>query len=187
MLRIKVYEKTHLLESAVYLAEHRASYDLLTSTLNRRAIVPVIDDQISLCERKGIPACVAMIDLDRFKSINDKYGHLIGDDVLSVLAKRIQTAIRDSDKLGRYGGEEFLLLLPATTIDMGMKLMERIREDIATAPWGDIAKGVSMTISCGITEIKPSDTNLDVIARADQALYEAKHQGRNRVCSFLKD
>lgn len=182
MLRIKMYERTHSLENAVFEAEHLATHDLLTGTLNRRVIVPAIDDQISLCKRKGIPACVVMIDLDRFKSVNDKFGHLVGDDVLRMLAKRISGMIRDIDKFGRYGGEEFLLLLPHTSIDLGLTMMERIREDIASAPWSEIAKGVHMTISCGITEVRPSDTNLDVIARADHALYEAKHKGRNRVC-----
>lgn len=184
MLRIKMYERTHSLEKAVFEAEHLATHDLLTGTLNRRVIVPAIDDLITLCKRKEIPACVVMIDLDRFKSINDKYGHLIGDDVLRMLAKRIKGMIRDIDKFGRYGGEEFLLLLPATTIDLGLVMIERIREGIASAPWGEITKGVHMTISCGITEIKPSDTDLDVIARADHALYKAKHNGRNRVCSL---
>jgi diguanylate cyclase (GGDEF)-like protein len=185
MLRIKMYERTHSLESAVFEAEHLATHDLLTGTLNRRVIVPALNEQISLCKRKGIAACVVMIDLDRFKLVNDKYGHLVGDDVLRMLAKRINSMIRDIDKFGRYGGEEFLLLLPHTTIDLGLKMMERIREDIASAPWSEIAQGVHMTISCGVTEIKPSDIDLDVIARADQALYEAKHKGRNRVCSLV--
>jgi diguanylate cyclase (GGDEF)-like protein len=184
MLRDKMYERTHSLENAVYEAEHLATHDLLTGVLNRRVIVPAIDEQIALCKRKEIPACVVMIDLDRFKSVNDKYGHLIGDDVLRMLAIRINGMIRDVDKFGRYGGEEFLLLLPATTLDLGLITMERIREDIASAPWSEIAKGIRMTISCGVTEVKPSDTNSDVIARADQALYDAKHKGRNRVCSL---
>jgi diguanylate cyclase (GGDEF)-like protein len=186
MLRLKIYERTHSLESAVFEAEHLATHDLLTGTLNRRVIVPALSEQISLCKRKGIPACVVMIDLDRFKSVNDKFGHLVGDDVLRMLAKRINGMIRDIDKFGRYGGEEFLLLLPATTIDLGLIMAERIREDIASAPWSKIAQGVHMTISCGVTEIKPSDIDLDVIARADHALYEAKHKGRNRVCSLVK-
>ncbi len=184
MLRDKMYERTHSLESAVYAAEHLATHDLLTGILNRRVIVPAIDEQIALCKRKEIPACVVMIDLDRFKSVNDKYGHLVGDNVLRMIAKRISSMIRDIDKFGRYGGEEFLLLLPATSIDPGLIMAERIREDIASAPWSEIAKGIHMTISCGITEVKPSDSNLDVIARADLALYEAKHKGRNRVCSL---
>ena len=185
ILRIKMYERTHSLESAVFEAEHLATHDLLTGTLNRRVIVPAIDELITFCRRKQIPACVAMIDLDRFKSVNDKYGHLVGDDVLRMIAKRVNGMIRDIDKFGRYGGEEFLLLLPATTIDPGLNIMERIREDIARAPWGEIAQGVHMTISCGVTEIKPADTSLEVIARADRALYEAKHKGRNRVCSLV--
>ncbi len=185
ILREKINERTRSLESAVYEAEHLATHDLLTGVLNRRVIVPALDEQIALCKRKDIPACVVMIDLDRFKLVNDKYGHLIGDDVLRMIAMRISGMIRDIDKFARYGGEEFLLLLPATTIDLGLIMMERVREDIASAPWNEIAEGIHMTISCGITEVKPSDSNLEVIARADLALYEAKHKGRNRVCCLV--
>ena len=174
-LRMRIYEKSHSLERA-------ATYDTLTGTLNRSVILPAIKEQISLRQRKQIPTCVAMLDIDRFKRINDTFGHPAGDAVLKKLAKDIHGSIRETDKLGRYGGEEFVVLLPATGIEDGAVVMERIRSAIASSSWHEIAEELSVTASCGIAEIRPSDTVEDAVGRADRALYNAKHRGRNRVC-----
>lgn len=181
-LRIKMYEKTHSLEHAIKQAEHLASHDPLTDALSRRAIIPAIEGQIALCQRKGIPACIAMIDLDRFKSLNDNLGHLAGDIVLKGLVASIKTSMRESDRIGRYGGEEFILLLPATTIEESTRMLERIRLDVASTSWDEIGANAAITISCGLTELGASDTSVVAIARADLAMYDAKHKGRNRVC-----
>ena len=183
-LRMKMFRMTHSLEEAVQLAEKLATHDPLTGALNRRAILPAIDEQINICRRKGLAACVAMLDLDNFKTINDTLGHAAGDIVLKELAQLIEEQIREFDKLGRYGGEEFVLLLPATRLEEGMAMLERIRQAIATASWHQVAKDLQVTISCGITEISPSDTTTDALSRSDHALYDAKHGGRNLVSSF---
>ncbi len=185
MLRIKIFEKTRSLEGEVSEAEELATHDVLTNTFNRRIIIPAVEDQIAIRKRNDIPACVAMIDLDRFKRVNDTRGHLVGDAVLKVMAERIRTIIRETDKLGRYGGEEFLLVMPFTTIKDGTRMIERIREDIEKAPWQEISPGIRVTISCGVTEVTTSDTAVDVIERADDALIMAKKRGRNRTYSYL--
>jgi diguanylate cyclase (GGDEF)-like protein len=180
-----MYRMTHALEEAVQQAEKLATHDPLTGALNRRAILPAIDEQINICRRKGLAACVAMLDLDNFKNINDTLGHVAGDIVLKELSQLIEGQIREFDKLGRYGGEEFILLLPATHLNEGMSLLERIRQAIATTSWQQVAKDLQVTISCGITEISPSDTTTDALSRSDHALYDAKHAGRNLVSSFV--
>ncbi len=185
MLRIKIFEKTRSLEGEVSEAEELATHDVLTNTFNRRIIIPAVEDQIAIRKRNDIPACVAMIDLDRFKRVNDTRGHLVGDAVLEALAARIRAVIRETDKLGRYGGEEFLLVMPFTTIKDGTRMLERVREDIAKAPWHEVSSGIRVTISCGITEVTTSDTAVDVIERADDALIMAKKSGRNRTYSYL--
>jgi diguanylate cyclase (GGDEF)-like protein len=186
LLRIRMHEKAHSLIDAVIKAERLATHDSLTEALTRRAIIPAIDEQINLCKRKGIPACLAILDLDRFKALNDNQGHLAGDLILKDLVKRIEASIRDSDKLGRYGGEEFILLLPATTIDHGTSMVERIRQDVSASSWHGLPDGTSVTISCGITELRPDDLSVDAIERADLAMYDAKHKGRNQVCVYLQ-
>ena len=184
-LRTKMLEKTQSLEGEVSVAEELATHDMLTNTFNRRVIIPAVEDQIAIRKRNDIPACVSMIDLDWFKRVNDQRGHLVGDAVLKTIADRIHAIIRETDKLGRYGGEEFLLVMPFTTIKDGARMMERIREDIVAAPWHEISPGIQVTISCGVTEVTPIDTALDVIERADDALITAKNTGRNRTCSYL--
>lgn len=181
-LRIRALDRTRLLEQAVDEAEHRATHDALTGIFNRRVILPAIDDLIGLRQRKGIPACIAMLDIDRFKLVNDRLGHLAGDAVLQRLARHIAGSIRKSDKLGRYGGEEFILLLPATDLEHAAPLVERIRAEIAAASWGASADCPPITVSCGVTDIRPGDMAVDAVTRADRALYRAKTAGRNRVC-----
>jgi diguanylate cyclase (GGDEF)-like protein len=181
-LRMRMSEKASSLEQAIDRAEHLATHDALTGALNRRAILPAIAEHISLCERKGTPACVAMLDIDRFKEINDGWGHLVGDAILRNLARQITCTIRPSDKLARYGGDEFILLLAATGIDDAVKLLERIRAEVAVADWGEVPAGAGTTLSGGVTQVSASDMFIDVITRADRALYDAKSGGRNRVC-----
>lgn len=186
MLRVRIFEKTRSLEGEVSQAEELATHDVLTNTFNRRVIIPAVEDQIAIRRRNDIPACVAMIDLDWFKKVNDERGHLVGDAVLKTLAERVQSVIRETDKLGRYGGEEFLLVMPFTNLAHGVRIIERIRLDIAGAPWREISPGIKVTVSCGITEITPYDNVINVIERADDALIMAKRSGRNRTCSYLK-
>lgn len=173
-LRLRILKQTRKFERMAYI-------DPLTASMNRRAILTMYDEQHHLCERKAIPFCVAMLDVDRFKRINDTYGHGVGDRVLKQLVQVIKSSMRVSDKIGRYGGEEFLLILPATKLHEASLLMERIRRDIQVHTWESILPKMSVTISCGICEVNASTLHIDAVACADKALYAAKHGGRNQV------
>jgi diguanylate cyclase (GGDEF)-like protein len=122
-----------------------------------------------------------MLDLDWFKSINDRFGHLVGDRVLKRVVDRVRECSRESDVLGRYGGEEFVLLLPGADENAGARLVERIRGAISATDWTDLGAGLKVTVSCGIARIRPADTLNGVLARADKALYAAKRGGRDQL------
>lgn len=175
-LRLRMYEKSRSIEAA-------ATLDALTGCLNRRPALGVISEQIALRRRKGIRTAVLMLDLDHFKAINDRLGHLTGDEVLRQVAGRIRSTLRETDKVGRYGGEEFVVILPATDLTEGKAVAEHIRNGVASMRWPMVDQALWVTLSCGVTEIRPGDTVEDVVGRADAALYEAKHKGRNRVDS----
>lgn len=177
MLRQRMYEKGRAFEQD-------ATHDALTGILNRRMLPSIIDEHISLLKRKHIPACVAMIDIDRFKSINDIYGHAVGDVVLKSMVSHLRWGVRESDKLIRYGGEEFVLVLAATDMHEAGALLERIRRTIALQSWLELDEAQKITISIGFCEILPTDQTGDPVMRADQALYEAKHSGRDKVVGF---
>jgi len=156
-------------------------YDALTGCLNRHVIVSTVKEQIAFCRRKHIQTSVLILDLDHFKAINDEFGHLSGDVVLKRVAACITSVVRDNDKVGRYGGEEFVVILPASNVAKGAQVAERIRESVAALQWREVAGDLDVSVSCGVTEVLPTDTVESVVARADAALYEAKHKGRNRV------
>jgi diguanylate cyclase (GGDEF)-like protein len=162
-----------------------ASRDALTGALNRRSIEEEALRLKARCERTGNPLAITMIDIDHFKSINDRYGHPVGDEVLRRLAKIAQTSIRADDYFARYGGEEFCLLLPSTTEDEAWALAERLRITYAEMIVEIGVESLNSTISIGVadsTSIGLEFTSL--VAAADQALYRAKQQGRNRVVSY---
>lgn len=174
-LRMRLYQKTHSFELA-------AMHDALTGALNRNAIIPILEEHIALHRRKAIPGCIALIDIDHFKDVNDNFGHLVGDEVLKQISRHIIQDTRDVDKLSRYGGEEFLLLMPATHEEEGLIIVERMRETIHQMTFSDSMENHKITVSCGITSIAVNDTIDSLIQRADLALYQAKHLGRNQVC-----
>jgi diguanylate cyclase (GGDEF)-like protein len=122
-----------------------------------------------------------MIDLDWFKSINDRFGHLVGDKVLRRVVERIRECSRDGDAIGRYGGEEFVLLMQGADQNGGTRLVERIRVAVSAADCSDIAPGLKVSVSCGLAGVRANDTVDAVLARADAALYEAKRGGRNQL------
>jgi len=122
-----------------------------------------------------------MLDIDHFKKINDTYGHLAGDFVLKEIAKIVKNLIRKSDICGRFGGEEFVILLPNTKLSGAMKLAERIRETIQNHTFDFNGKKINVTVSIGITSVGVNDSYESLISRADEALYEAKEKGRNRI------
>lgn len=161
-----------------------ASRDGLTGVLNRRALEERIAEAFSYFLRRGSPLSIAMLDLDHFKTINDTYGHQAGDDVLREAARRVSSMVREYDAVGRYGGEEFMVLLPDTPLDEASVIAERIRaaigeESINTRDGGAIDATVSVGLATAGSGFR-GNVN-EVIESADAALYRAKRSGRNRV------
>ncbi|WP_246774963.1 GGDEF domain-containing protein [Bradyrhizobium diazoefficiens] len=180
-LREMLYKRGKELKEAHARIEELAQVDELTGLLSRRYIMRALNEEISRASRSGTPCSVAIIDLDFFKRINDGYGHPIGDEVLRSFAISVAANIRTVDKLGRYGGEEFLLILPDAPQDHAVKVVDRIREIIGETNWDAIGGGLKVTMSAGVSQLRSDEAPDDVLARADMALYRAKDAGRNRV------
>lgn len=180
-MRMRLYKVNWALGRAKRDAELLAASDSLTGAMNRRAILPIIERSVKRAARSGIPSCVAMIDLDWFKTVNDRFGHMVGDQVLRRVVDLIRECLRASDVIGRYGGEEFVLLLQGADQNAGARLVERIRAAVSAADWSDLAPGLNVSVSCGIASVQSADTLDAVLARADRALYEAKRGGRDQM------
>lgn len=185
MLRIKRLQDE--LEEKNRELERISISDGLTGLFNHRHIHGLLNDEFERANRTGERLTVAMFDLDRFKSVNDTHGHQAGDRVLQQLADILRETAREIDKLGRYGGEEFLVILPETGIDDGAVFVERVRREVARRPF-DVGKeeALHMTISAGVAEY-PYDVSTSpeaLVGRADEALYAAKTTGRNKVLRY---
>lgn len=164
---------------------HRgATRDALTGVLNRRAFMQRLQQEVAASTRHGLQLCVALLDADHFKKVNDVHGHPAGDAVLVELAKRLTAGIRAEDVVARYGGEEFILMMRQTPLQGAIVLLDRLRMQIGGTPMpiGD-GKALEVTVSIGVTQAQPSMPIEEIINVADQALYRAKKEGRNRVCS----
>ncbi len=164
--------------------EHEARTDFLTGLSNRRHFLEHASQELIRVRRYRTPLTLAMLDLDHFKVINDTYGHEVGDKVLIELAEICRQTLRETDVMGRIGGEEFAILLPQTTDVQAGEIAERLRATFAatTIPVENGLPPVHCTVSVGITSFEHSDANIDMLlSRADKALYEAKRKGRNRV------
>ncbi len=173
--------RSKALEQAVEQIRRLAESDDLTDLLNRRAMVQAIKRE--MVPRHSIPGeiCLALIDIDLFKSINDRFGHQVGDDVLRMFAAVTKTTLRIGDMFSRWGGEEFLLMLPDSSVNQGVECLNRIREVLAATSFDAIAPGLRVTISAGVTDLHPDDTVDAAVERADQAMYRAKQSGRDQV------
>jgi diguanylate cyclase (GGDEF)-like protein len=161
-----------------------ARSDPLTGLMNRRAMVERFEYQLSHYQRNRIPFAVLMGDIDHFKRINDTCGHAEGDRVLISIAKSIRENLRSQDLLARWGGEEFLILLPDTDLEGGITVAEKIRLQIAQSGFRREKKGLALTISFGVACYTNEQSIDDCIKAADEALYRAKHAGRNRVVAI---
>lgn len=160
------------------LRETMASRDELTQLYNRRAFNDFLAQMIVQAQRYNEPLSIAMLDFDHFKKINDRLGHTVGDSVLKQLAEIIQANIRASDVLARWGGEEFILLMPKITLADAARVMDRLRLIVADE---EFVGGSTVTISVGVTELRPGDGFDDLLKRVDEAQYRAKASGRNNV------
>lgn len=177
----------HMEEEALGYREHleeqrqKALIDPLTGLPNRAAWGERLEHEIGQWQQHGNTLLLAMLDLDHFKRINDNYGHLAGDKVLKIIASVLRKRLRGTDFIARFGGEEFVLLMPATLPMVGAKLLETLRASIEACPFHFKGKRVTITISMGLTAFRPGEHSDLVLKRADQALYRAKNTGRNRV------
>jgi diguanylate cyclase (GGDEF)-like protein len=163
--------------------QRMARTDDLTGTLNRRHFFAVAGRELSRAARYGRPLSAAMLDVDRFKRVNDTYGHAVGDEVLREVARRVIESVRSVDLVGRYGGEEFALLLPETEGSTAARnVAERVRRCVEAAPVATSAGPVPVTVSVGVACRAPGPDGIETLLdRADQALLRAKQGGRNRV------
>lgn len=158
----------------------KALCDPLTGVPNREAYNERVELEAQRFRRYGNPLVLAVCDLDYFKNINDTLGHQAGDRVLKVLSQAISKRLREVDFFGRYGGEEFVVIMPETTAEQAFKVLDRIRAAIASTDFSYKGTPVKVSISMGIAEFGPEDTATDAFARADKALYDAKAEGRNQ-------
>jgi diguanylate cyclase (GGDEF)-like protein len=155
--------------------------DQLTGLPNRRHILRLLDEALAANEGTRTGLCIAVIDIDHFKAINDAHGHEAGDTVLEHFARSCRERVRTQDYLGRTGGEEFLLLLPEVSLYEAVRIIERIRDDFPPAFVGHSGLELPCTFSAGVTEALPDDDRSSILRRADHALYAAKEEGRNRT------
>lgn len=182
--RLKDLEQqaTHLRED-LEVQHARVLLDPLTGILNRAGYTEMVTKHYARWKRYGGALSLAVIDLDLFKEINDRYGHAAGDKVLATVASKLKELTRESDVLCRYGGEEFVLLLPETSTNDGRTMLEKLRSHIAECPFRYKDTPVRITMSGGVAQFQGSDTIEAVFERADSAMYLAKQHGRNRVCT----
>lgn len=158
-----------------------AQIDGLTTLLNRRAIIPLLKDAIRRREQFNHTVSILLLDLDRFKAINDKYGHMTGNEVLAKVGEQLKAHVRSGDRVCRWGGEEFLVLASDTGLLQAQLLGEKLRTAIGNLHFDDVER---ISISVGIAEYKPHEGFSSWYERADRALYEAKAKGRNKVIGF---
>ena len=184
-LRARVMAGKRILELQQSL-RFAATHDFLTGLLNRSEILAALQREFSRSGREGKSATVILADIDHFKRVNDSLGHAAGDEVLKEVARRMKSDLRPYDVVGRYGGEEFLIILPGCDLPNGVRRAEQIRNQIANEPVHTPSGAVSATISMGVTvtAFGPDLTGADILQQADVSLYKAKNNGRNRTEVF---
>lgn len=169
------------LEKSLAIIKEMSIRDDLTGVYNRRHLMELLEHEYHRISRGGAHFSVAMLDIDHFKSVNDTYGHLTGDEVLKAASDVIRKSFRSADFCGRYGGEEFLLVMTQTNINGALLCAERIRSTIEQSRFPSLGPNFKVTVSLGVTEFTGKEDIPTMIARADKALYHAKESGRNRV------
>jgi len=176
-LRLEIEERKRAEEAL----EKAATTDYLTSLLNRRAMIDFLELEMKRIQRSGVESSIVMIDLDHFKDINDNFGHETGDKVLIHVARTLDALLRDQDVVSRWGGEEFLLMLPDTALQGAVSVAEKIRIGFADHPLSIDDKKIKITVSIGVCPMSRGISIDECFRRADMALYRAKSEGRNRT------
>ncbi|MGM0477554.1 MAG: diguanylate cyclase [Pseudomonadota bacterium] len=184
-LEVRVAERTDALESALaqvsekaHELEKQASHDHLTGLYNRLKFEEFLEQEMERVSRYRQPFSLIIGDLDHFKRVNDTHGHTVGDDVLVELSRRLAGRVRKLDRVARWGGEEFVVLLPETGLEAAVELAERLREEVEKTPFPVAG---TLTMSFGVTACSANDSRQRLLLRVDKALYQAKEEGRNRV------
>jgi diguanylate cyclase (GGDEF)-like protein len=181
-LRARLAAQKDELADALALNRELATRDALTGLLNRRAMIELMAREHPRIERGQGPLAIALLDIDWFKRINDNLGHGAGDEVLRRFAALLKAQLRAADALARWGGEEFLLLMPGTRVDDARGVLDRLRHEVCTGDALDgIAPGLKVSFSAGVVEVAEGESQDAAIDRADRALYRAKQNGRNRI------
>lgn len=185
LARIRVGQRMVQLQADLIEAKdalaYEAMHDSLTGLLNRRAILDCLSKELVRAQRRGTSLSIGLCDLDHFKRINDTYGHQAGDEALCGFARITRDNLREYDHVGRYGGEEFLVVAPDSSGSPQENLYERLRASVAAFPLKAKAGKISLTVSIGVVGVKSPVTVDDLLTIADGALYAAKEQGRNRI------
>ncbi len=184
-LRLKnANDELKLLNTKLKEVEQHATVDSLTNLANRRSFEVRLTQHMARCSESGGQLSLVMIDIDHFKRINDTYGHLTGDDLLRIIAKTLRDFVKGKDIVCRYGGEEFVVLLPDTPLEGAITVSENIRKHFSQMSWKQKSTGISMgkvTLSAGVALFRPGETMEAFVQRADVALYQSKKSGRNCV------
>lgn len=175
--------KNQELNSAFEQLKAMARQDELTGLNNRRYVMELLEKQKSLVTADDYCFTICYADLDHFKQINDTFGHAAGDEVLKAFSKSVQGEIRNVDIAGRLGGEEFIVILSGANVESSKIVLERIRKKIEELDFSDVAEGLSVTVSLGLTAYRAGEEISDTLARADELLYKAKTNGRNQLCT----
>jgi diguanylate cyclase (GGDEF)-like protein len=160
---------------------HSATYDSLTGVMNRGEIMEFLRRELERGRRDHKPVAIILVDIDHFKRVNDLRGHLFGDEALKEVARRLRTKLRIYDGVGRYGGEEFLLVLPGCDSMTALIRADQLREQVSSKPVGSSKLEQVITVSMGVASSEESSDAETLLSQADAGLYRAKHNGRNRV------
>ena len=161
--------------------EQMATTDKLTGLANRQAFEAMVTHDLAVAGRAGQPVSGLLFDIDHFKAINDRYGHLAGDQVLRAFAAQLRARLRDSDLLCRWGGEEFIAMLPGAPLAEAQRIAEEVRRTLGLAPIRADGHDIPVTVSIGAAQARPGEGEEALVRRLDEALYAAKNDGRDRV------
>lgn len=178
-------EETSEYKKRIAQQKHKLLLDSLTQVFNRATFDERLDLEYKRWLRYQAPLCLAIIDIDHFKSINDRFGHLAGDKALKVIARAMSRTLRETDFIARYGGDEFVVLLPGVDASNSLTPLEKLRNVVKSIPFRFKDDRVEITISIGMTLFRNGDSAMEAFERADQALYEAKNDGRDRIVQHV--